>query len=198
MSVTAGQPQGGTLIFPACEVAKMPDGRPEIPMAIKRAVLIESGYRCAMPLCRETTLEFAHIEPWSKVQVHEFANIVALCPTDHARFDKGQIDKIAMRQIKANLSLLSHRYTELERRVLDQFARDGGDYVGLEASLEVMYRSLVEDDVLAKRGPASMSMSFSSDDGSIKIDIPMGPELYWLTPHGRTVVQAIRDGQEIV
>lgn len=176
----------------------MPDGRPAIPVAIQRAVLIEAGYRCAMPLCQETTLEFAHIEPWSKVLVHEFVNIIALCPTDHARYDAGKIDKTAMRQIKANLSLLSHRYTELERRVLDQFARNGADYVGLEASLELMYRSLVEDGVIAKKGAASMSMSFTSDDGSIKIDIPMGPELYWLTPHGRTVVEAIREGREIV
>jgi hypothetical protein len=161
-------------------------------------VLIEAGYRCAMPLCQETTVEFAHIEPWSEVLVHEFANIIALCPTDHARYDKGQIDKIAMRQIKANLSLLSHRYTELERRILDQFARNGGDYVGLEASLELMYRSLIEDGVIEKKGPASMSMSFASDDGSIQVEIPMGPELYWLTPHGRTVVEAMRQGREVL
>lgn len=175
----------------------MPEGRPAIPEPMRRDVLIESGYRCAMPTCRDTTVDICHIDPWAQVRTHEFANLIALCANDHRRFDAGDIPKIAIRQIKANLSLLGHRYTELERRVLEQFAKNGGEFVGLEASLEVLYRSLIDDGVLAKRGEHQMEMAFASEDGSINVSIPAGPVLFGLTEKGRALVTSIRAGGAI-
>ncbi|MDH6139862.1 hypothetical protein P3T35_001862 [Kitasatospora sp. GP30] len=35
--------------------------------------------------------------------MHDFSNMIALCPTCHARFDRGQIDRPAMRDYKAGL-----------------------------------------------------------------------------------------------
>src|SRR5438552_156432 len=96
--------------------------RPAIPRQLKRDVLVEAGYRCAIPTCRRPTVEVAHISPWAKVKAHTFDNLIALCPTCHVRYDNGGIDRRAMLQYKANLSVLSGRYGEVERRVLPHFA----------------------------------------------------------------------------
>lgn len=101
----------------------MPSERPAIPAAIKRAVLIESGHRCAIPTCRQTPVEIAHIEPWSAVKAHAVDNLIALCPTCHTRYDNGDIDRISMRRYKANLAILNNRYTETERQLLRAFVR---------------------------------------------------------------------------
>ncbi|WP_223838160.1 HNH endonuclease signature motif containing protein [Streptomyces venezuelae] len=71
-------------------------------------MLIEAGHRCAIPTCKATPVEIAHIVPWSKVRKHEFKNLIALCPTCHTRFDDphGPIGLKAMRQYKANLNPL--------------------------------------------------------------------------------------------
>ncbi|MFE3586796.1 HNH endonuclease [Streptomyces niveus] len=101
----------------------MTAGRPEIPMKIKRPVLVEAGHRCAIPTCRQTPVEIAHIVPWSKVQEHRFENLIALCPTCHARFDQGDIDRQSMMQYKANLEVVNSRYTDHERQILKEFIR---------------------------------------------------------------------------
>ncbi|MGV9559862.1 HNH endonuclease [Streptomyces sp. NPDC003522] len=82
--------------------------RPKIPSELRRRVLLEAGHRCAIPTCKSTPVEIAHITPWAKVRNHEFKNLIALCPTCHARFDDphGPIDRKAMRQYKANLNPL--------------------------------------------------------------------------------------------
>ena len=96
--------------------------RPKIPAGLKRKVLIEAGHRCAIPTCRHTTTEIAHIEPWSKVKEHSFENLIALCPNCHTRFDNSEIDRKSMKQYKANLAILTGRYGDLERRILELFA----------------------------------------------------------------------------
>ena len=68
--------------------------RDAIPADIKRAVLVEAGHRYAIPTCRATTTEIAHIVPWAETQDNSFENLIALCPNFHARFDqKKEIDR---------------------------------------------------------------------------------------------------------
>ncbi len=54
---------------------------------------------------------------------HTFGNLIALCPTCHTRYDRGDIDRMSMYQYKANLEILNHRYTETERQLLKVFLR---------------------------------------------------------------------------
>jgi hypothetical protein len=75
--------------------------RESVPADLKRRVLIEAGHRCSIPTCRQIPVEIAHIEPWAKVQTHEFHNLIALCPTCHTRFDNGNIDRKSMLIYKA-------------------------------------------------------------------------------------------------
>ncbi|MGW8876386.1 HNH endonuclease [Streptomyces mirabilis] len=101
----------------------MPQGRPSIPTELKRTVLLEAGHRCAIPTCRQHPVEVAHIIPWAKVKEHKFDNLIALCPTCHVRYDRNEIDRKSMLQYKANLEVLNHRYTDLERQLLKAFVR---------------------------------------------------------------------------
>src|SRR5437588_11597928 len=92
--------------------------RPEIPTSLERAVLIESGHRCAIPTCRQVPVELAHIIPWEKCKAHKFDNLIALCPTCHTRYDKREIDRKSMQTYKLNLLLVNSRYGDLEQRVI--------------------------------------------------------------------------------
>ncbi|MER7035808.1 HNH endonuclease signature motif containing protein [Streptomyces albidoflavus] len=101
----------------------MAQDRPDIPTALKRTILVEAGHRCAIPTCRQTPVELAHITPWSKIKEHTFDNLIALCPTYHTRFDRDDIDRKSMLQYKQNLEVLNGRYTDVERQVLKVYAR---------------------------------------------------------------------------
>jgi hypothetical protein len=93
-----------------------------VPAKLARQIKEEAGYRCAIPVCRGTSaLEMAHIEPWAKVKQHSFENLILLCAVCHTRFDIGEIPVSSVRQYKANLGLLSHRYTQMELRLLSAF-----------------------------------------------------------------------------
>ncbi|MFJ2292124.1 HNH endonuclease [Streptomyces sp. NPDC087894] len=102
----------------------MPEGRPAIPAELRRQVLVEAGHRCAVPTCRQHPVDIEHIVDWAKVKKHEFENLIALCPTCHRRKGDGpdQIDRKALRQYKANLSVLNSRYSDLERRLIELYA----------------------------------------------------------------------------
>jgi hypothetical protein len=51
--------------------------RDHIPADVKRAELVEAGHRCAIPTCRATTTEVAHIVPWSETNDNSFENLIA-------------------------------------------------------------------------------------------------------------------------
>ncbi|MGW5235976.1 HNH endonuclease [Streptomyces nodosus] len=102
----------------------MAQDRPDIPARLKRAVLVEAGHQCAIPTCRQTPVEIAHIDPWVKVKEHTFDNLIALCPTCHVRYDgRREIDRQAMLQYKQNLEVLNGRYTDVERQLLKVYAK---------------------------------------------------------------------------
>ena len=135
----------------------MPEGRPAIPTSLKRRVLIEAGHRCAIPTCRTVPVELAHIQPWAEAQEHTFENLIALCPTCHSRYDNGDIDRISMKTYKANLGIVSGRYGEIERRILDSIAESGGTVTQFRLpggwDLHLMY--LIKDGLIAKVPPGA-------------------------------------------
>lgn len=97
--------------------------RPEIPRPLRRKLMVEAGHRCAIPTCRATSsLEANHIEEWSKVKEHAFENMIILCANCHGRYTKKEIDELAMKQYKANLSDINSRFSKLERRLIDRWA----------------------------------------------------------------------------
>jgi ATP-dependent helicase HepA len=77
----------------------MPQGRPAIPIAIRREVLLEARHRCAV-CCEPTPLEQAHIRPWSTSHDHAAANLIALCANCHERADKENWGASALHRYK--------------------------------------------------------------------------------------------------
>lgn len=141
----------------------MPAGRPKIPIELQRRLLVEAGHRCAIPTCRQTPVEFEHIEEWAKVREHSFENMIVLCPTCHARKgDKpGQIDRNSLRQYKANLAIINGRYGDLEQRLILLYAnvlRDHPDDIHttfslpLGSGIQVLF--LIQDGLLRQSDPA--------------------------------------------
>lgn len=90
----------------------MPHRRPPIPRPVERSILIEAGHRCAIPTCHATPVEIAHIVPWATVRQHTYENLIALCPTCHARYDRGEIDRLSMKKYKENLRAVSASRTD--------------------------------------------------------------------------------------
>ncbi|MFI2286443.1 HNH endonuclease [Streptomyces niveus] len=168
----------------------MTQDRPDVPTALKRAVLVEAGHRCAIPTCRQTPVELAHITPWSKAKEHTFDNLIALCPTCHTRFDRGDIDRKAILQYKQNLEVLNGRYTDVERQVLKVYARILGDNArgvvsdGAPSVISTMRANLSAKstfalgDIAIHRGMVWLLMNLI-DDGIVEVlkEIPDWGEL---------------------
>ncbi|MBN2267244.1 MAG: HNH endonuclease [Candidatus Babeliaceae bacterium] len=76
-----------------------------IPTDIRRKLLVEARYRCAV--CSGTSsLEFHHIIEYSEIAHHDPQHMVVLCATCHNRCTKGEIDALAQREFKKRLQLL--------------------------------------------------------------------------------------------
>jgi predicted transcriptional regulator len=160
------------------------EGRLAIPRALERAVLMEAGHRCAIPTCQQVPVQIAHIVPWAQVKEHAFENLIALCPTCHARYDRKQIDRMAMFQYKANLVLLNGRYSDLERRVLKMFVEKSNlESVWIEKSLDILMMYLVQDGLVLK-------------DQDIKYHFATGTP-YCLTDKGRDFIGRWVNAEEL-
>ena len=141
--------------------------RPAIPADIARAVLVEAGHRCAIPTCRATTTEIAHIEAWAKSRDNSFGNLVALCPNCHTRYDqKKEIDVKAMRAYKQNLAILNNRYGDLERRVFEHVARTRARVLMVGAGSELLLANAAMDGLLTLRPSHGLTIGVSLSDGT--------------------------------
>jgi HNH endonuclease len=78
--------------------------RTAVPHEVAVAVLVESGYRCAVPTCR-TILA---IDPHYIIEISDgtgyaVENLLALCPTCHALFQRGVVRRDSMHTWKGVL-----------------------------------------------------------------------------------------------
>jgi HNH endonuclease len=163
--------------------------RPAVPSALKRAVLVEAGHRCAIPTCKQVPVDLAHIVPWVDVRTHEFSNLIALCPTCHRRYDSGEINRQSMLMYKRNLSLVVSRYGESERRLLDMFAQHPqANVFRADKAMDFEFMYLIQDGLLVK---------LPREGGVLINGVPAGPESYQLTEPGVEFVNRMRDGREV-
>ncbi|MEU0208220.1 HNH endonuclease [Streptomyces canus] len=93
----------------------------------------------------------AHITPYADVEDHTFENLIALCPTCHPRYDRGDIDRLSMKGYKANHAVVNGRYGDMERRVLDQLASSpGATHFRLPGGWNLQLWYLLKDGLIAK------------------------------------------------
>ena len=75
------------------------------------AVLTEAGYRCAVPTCRTIlAIDLHHIVEVSEGGGNVVSNLLALCPTCHALFTRGTIQRDSIYTWKSVLVSLSQAF----------------------------------------------------------------------------------------
>jgi hypothetical protein len=95
--------------------------REAIPIELRRKVLTEEGHRCAIPTCKQTPVDIAHIIPYIEIRSHTFDNLIVLRANCHRRYDNGEIDRKVMKHYEANLSIINNRYSDFGQRILQYF-----------------------------------------------------------------------------
>jgi HNH endonuclease len=170
--------------------------RDSIPAAIERAVLVEAGHRCAIPTCRATTTEIAHIVPWAKSQDNSFENLIALCPNCHTRFDqKKEIDLLAVRMYKRNLGILNNRYGEFERRLFEILAKTGERVFVLGAAGDLLVANAVKNELFEDKQVEGAGFEIRGSDGYHK-NFPM-TFTFWVTDAGVDFIKRYAEGSDI-
>lgn len=153
-----------------------------LPRQLEREVQLEAGHRCAIPTCRQTPVEIAHITSYKDVKDHTFDNLIALCPTCHTRYDNGDIDHKSMLRYKANLSIINSRYGDLERRVITFFVEqpDKNEIrLSLSGDMDIQIMNLLKDGLIVfdRELISSFSVGIEPD------------KIYKLTVKGRDFIQ---------
>jgi len=81
----------------------------KIAAATRQRVLIEAGFHCANPVCRNIlTLELHHIDWVKDGGGNQPANLVALCPNCHALHTRGHIPREAIEVWKSILTSINN------------------------------------------------------------------------------------------
>lgn len=163
----------------------MTQSRPAIPAQMRREVLEEAGYACAIPSCRATPVELAHITPWTKAQEHTFDNLIALCPNHHTRFDvEKRIPEASIRRYKANLAVLNGRYSTLERRLIEA-GRDmaPGAEFPIHVGVRILISNLIDDGLVEEANDFQYQLTGRDFNGL------RTTELYHFTEKGRAFIE---------
>jgi HNH endonuclease len=85
--------------------------RKKIPIAVQHGLLMEAGYKCGNPTCRNViTLELHHIEYVSEGGGDEPENLLVLCPYCHAMHHANHIPVEAIRHWKGMLTALNQAF----------------------------------------------------------------------------------------
>ena len=170
--------------------------REHIPTKTKRAVLVEAGHRCAIPTCRCTTTEIAHIIPYAKTKDNSFENLIALCPNCHTRFDqKKEIDELAMKMYKKNLGIVSNRYGEFERRLFEILAKSKERIVVVGAGGDILLANAIKDGFFLDQKVSGMNLDIKTNTG-FQQSFPMS-FTYLLTDEGLNFINKYSSGVEI-
>lgn len=85
--------------------------RTKIPTHIVIDVLTESGYRCAVPTCRNIlAIDMHHIIEVQEGGPNDQSNLIALCPTCHALYTRGTITRESINTWKTMIISLNHAF----------------------------------------------------------------------------------------
>jgi hypothetical protein len=88
-----------------------PRERDKLPLKTRVAVLTESGYRCAVPTCRNIlAIDMHHIWEVSAGGSDDPSNLIALCPQCHALYHRGTIRAESIYVYKAMLVAITRAF----------------------------------------------------------------------------------------
>lgn len=179
----------------------VPQERKNLPLNLVTGVLTEAGYRCAVPTCRNIlALDMHHIWEVNAGGPDTLANLIALCPTCHALYHRGTIQKESIYAWKEMLVALGRAFDVgaidqlmfLSIYPRDEVAVSGDGILGfarLIAAGLVSYKRVKQ--------PYHQDGVTRSEELSIAHDMSAGfPILYLveLTRKGRQLVEAWKQG----
>lgn len=158
-------------------------------LSVRELVMLEAGYRCAVPTCRALTpLDIHHIEEHAKGGSDEAGNLICLCCNCHNRYHREKIpSEQAMKVYKIRLQELS-RAVDREDIDLLLMLCDGLD------SLAVSGDKISEIAALFNAGYIQAS---DSSQGCIQSNMPQPAPYYIirLTARGREFVETWKRGE---
>lgn len=163
---------------------------PSIPQDIRREVMTEAGYRCAVPTCRTIlALDLHHILKVSEGGSNTADNLIALCPTCHALHHRKEIPQEAVRVWKGMLVTLN--------RAFDKDAMDLLFFLALEERP----RGFTPSDVLRFASLIVAGLVSTREIGQpsygIRVGSYAGRDFHLdLTERGRMVLEAWKAGDK--
>ncbi|MFD5174237.1 HNH endonuclease [Nocardia sp. NPDC058379] len=173
--------------------------REAIPADLVRDLMIEAGYRCAVPTCRTVEpLEIEHIEEYANVKTHEFSNMIVLCANCHRRKGTGprRLDQKALRIIKRNLAVVNRRYNDVERRILEHFVENEDSPYVLLPETPVLFGYLLKDGLVEGLNGTDVAGAFHGiTEGGREFYLTRG---YALTADGQRLVHNLRQNIEVI
>lgn len=161
--------------------ATMP--RTALSQPVRLAVLTEAGYRCSVPTCRTIlAIDMHHMVPVSEGGGNTAANLLALCPTCHALFHRGEISRDAIYAWKSLLVSLSQAFDQ----------RDIDNLLFLDApqpyQLQVSGDGVARFSRLIGAGLATYGLAVHDhDSGTLRYRLS-------LTPRGAQLIHAWKSG----
>ncbi len=85
--------------------------RTKLPLRVRHQLLMEAGYKCGNPACRNViTLDLHHIEYVSEGGGDDPSNLLVLCPYCHSMHHAGNIPLEAIRLWKGLLIALNQAF----------------------------------------------------------------------------------------
>lgn len=156
--------------------------RTAIPESIKREVLTEAGFRCAVPTCRTIlAIDLHHIIEVSENGTNETYNLLALCPTCHALHHRGTIPQESIKVWKGMLVSLNGAF---DKATIDD--------------LLFLYKTPRNQLMLSGDGVLKFSKLIAADLAVYRIAMKNGPLVtyeVWLSERGRFLVEAWEKGK---
>jgi len=161
--------------------------RSAVPESVRRAVLIEAGYRCGVPTCRSLLiLDLHHLDPVRKGGGNSAGNLLALCPTCHALYERGKLPGDAVRAWKAVLVSLSSAFDRTaidELLLLEDLLKQGRESPAVTGDGIGRYSSLVFSGLAEYQGVGGLRGGLHGDWFNVRI-----------TDRGLALLEAWRSG----
>ena len=156
--------------------------RTKLSLKLKTIVLTESGYRCAVPTCRNIlALDMHHIYQVSDNGADDPSNLIALCPTCHTLYHRKTISSDAIYAYKAMLVAISRAFD-------------------LEAVDQLLFLEPLRKDFLVVSGDGVLTFGRLIAAGLASVQMKSNNNFQLVTysvsisPKGRLLVDAWRQG----
>lgn len=89
----------------------------------KRMSIFDLNYlydECCICKWSKSSIDFAHIMPWSEGGKFDFDNILPLCPNHHRLYDRKLLDEQELKEIEIHLLLAKKKYKEARENLIDK------------------------------------------------------------------------------